>query len=261
MQPGDISRAPLGTPDACVATGEIRPGEVLGEAGRILMGNVGMLLPASLIAVAAGLLLSGAGSLGHELIARTPLQLLLSTRQMEMAAATASGLASILTAPFIYSGPRYLVHRLLTTGEAGPADLLRGAKQYTQLALVEAIMLMPMLICDLWIAGIRDTSNPFNPAVWTALAAGSLVSVLMDAVFGPVAFEVVDRRVSAASAFRSSWRFVRGNRLRVGAISFATLALSFLGLITCGLGFVLALPFCYLAEAIVYRNLRGMTRR
>lgn len=88
-----------------------------------------------------------------------------------------------------------------------------------------------------------------------ACLVGTVFVVLM---FSPYIYALVDRDVGAVESLSVAYRITRNNLLALFVISLAVVGMSFLGFLTCGLGFIVIGPYIMLMQAVTYLQMSGL---
>ncbi|HEX4132498.1 MAG TPA: hypothetical protein VHZ24_20875 [Pirellulales bacterium] len=109
------------------------------------------------------------------------------------------------------------------------------------------IVLVPMLIVAMAIGllVVLAGSRPAVVVTGTVLAyAVYFVSIIyVSLAFSAVIPLVIDRRLGAVEAIKTSWRLTNGNKLPLFGLWFVCMLLYFGGALLCGIGLIFTLPF------------------
>jgi uncharacterized membrane protein len=68
---------------------------------------------------------------------------------------------------------------------------------------------------------------------------------------------IVDRRLGPMEAITESWRITTGHKMNLFIFGLLALGVLIVGLCACGIGFFLALPLIFIAQAYIYLRLTG----
>jgi hypothetical protein len=205
--------------------------QVIGHAWKVWSENLGLLVGVTLVLVVI--------SLGFELATRGVQEMLIVQR---------NDVATVLLAGFLVS-------------------LLGGFLQFF-LSVGETLMILKMLrgqqasFSDLFSGG---------PRFWPALGIGILSSLLFAAgtllciipgiilmlMFWPVSVLVIDNKTGVLDSFSVASNITEGNRGTTFVLALASLGISILGVLACGVGLLFAMPLVAVIWGTAYMMMSG----
>jgi len=161
----------------------------------------------------------------------------------------------ILVTSFLYSGFFRTAIKQARGQAISVADLFSGRDCFLSVFRYQILLLLAF-ICVYAIFYLPALIVP-GIQILTILAAYLAVFLINASMFFALPL-IVDRRAGVLEAMRKSIELTRSNLIMYAIFIFVVALLSFVGVVGCGIGLIVTIPFLITVPAVAYRDVIGL---